>query len=168
MHQKTLVLAVLTLALSGTAFAQGMAQGNGYMHSSSFDDNGGPVGSVYHSQKVVYHIDEPTKFKLLLGNVQNQINAFKGLDADLEIIVVANGQGYGFLLSEGNSLNIDNPWASKVQDLAAQGVVFEICNNTMNGNNIQKTDLLPVVSIVPAAVATMTELQMRGYAYLRP
>jgi intracellular sulfur oxidation DsrE/DsrF family protein len=174
MIKKSLVLAALMLGLSGTAFAQDMAHGNGYVRASSFDDNGGPFGSVYHSQKVVYHIDEESKHKLVLGNIKNHLKAFKSHPGQLEIIVVANGDGYRFLLGPNNRLNYDNTWAATVKELQAQGVVFEICNNTMNGakdaagNPITSDDLLPYVDVVPAAVATLPELQMRGYAYLRP
>ncbi|HLP41523.1 MAG TPA: DsrE family protein [Fibrobacteria bacterium] len=168
MLKKACLLLPLSLVLCGTASAEGMSHGNGYMHAESSHDHHGPVGSVYHRQKVVYHVDEATKFKLVLGNVQNHINAFSTLHEDLEIIVLANGEGYGFLLNEGNSLGYANPWIAKVQSLIDQGVYFEMCNNTMKAYNIQPTDLLPGVHIVPAGVATLTELQMRGYAYLKP
>ncbi len=109
--------------------------------------------------KVVFHIDEPEKWKLLLGNVQNLINAAEGFEA---IAVVANSaavKGY---------LRDDPGFGNRMQKLVDQGVRFCACNNALNGLNIKSEQLFSFVEIVPAGVKEIVDLQMQAYAYIKP
>ncbi len=109
--------------------------------------------------KVVFHIDEPEKWKLLLGNVQNLIHAVDEVDS---VVVVANSTAVkSYLKTEPGPGN-------RMQKLADQNVRFCACNNALNGLNIAPDQLMPFVEIVPAGVKEIVDLQMQGYAYLKP
>jgi intracellular sulfur oxidation DsrE/DsrF family protein len=119
----------------------------------------------FHKQKVVYHINDSAIAGVALRNVQNHINAL-GAD-NAEIVVVTHGKGIDFLLedwkdSAGKSQN------DMVQDLANQGVKFNVCNNTLKGRKIDRNNVNMNAVIVPSGVATVGELQLQGYVYLKP
>jgi len=122
-------------------------------------------GAAAPKQKVVYHITDAEVAGIALRNAQNHINAVGA--GNLEIVFVTHGKGIDFLLedwkdSQGKSY--DTP----IQDLANQGVKFEVCNNTLTGRKISPDKLDMNAAIVPAGVARVTELQMQGFAYLKP
>lgn len=60
-----------------------------------------------------------------------------------------------------------NPNTALVAELIATGVHLEICGDTMQQNNVQATDLLPGVDIVPAAFPRLIDLQAAGYSYIK-
>lgn len=106
---------------------------------------------------VVFHIDELDKWPRVMANVNNLI---KGLDEPYDIRIVANGAAVkGYLAAE---------YASKFVDLAALGVMLNICQNSMNGFEISASMLPNCITIVPAAVMTLARLQHQGFAYIKP
>ena len=59
----------------------------------------------------------------------------------------------------------------KVISLKQEGVVFEVCNNTLVNKKINyKNDLFDVSEkdIVPSGVAEIANLQQKGYVYIKP
>ena len=53
----------------------------------------------------------------------------------------------------------------------SRGVDFRVCNNTLEGRDIDaETDLFDVwpEDIVPSGVAELGKLQMEGFAYIKP
>ena len=53
--------------------------------------------------------------------------------------------------------------------LAARGVVFDVCNNTLQSRKIDPGNLLMETKIVPSGVAEVARLQAKeGYVYLKP
>ena len=124
----------------------------------------------YGKQKVVYHINydggEADKaYRGALRNIQNHINAV-GKD-NMEIKVVLHGNGVGLLKSAkaNEKLQMD------VTSLKTQNVVFNVCNNTLVGRDIDyNADLFEVFEddIVPSGVAELSRLQMMGYTYIKP
>lgn len=115
--------------------------------------------------KVVYHfadgIDQASRG---LANIRNHLRA----EPDTKIIAVANGDGIRFLLAGARERN-GTPFDAAVADLAARGVEFRICNNTLSAHNIPPSEVLPEAKIVPSGVVEVARLQAReGYVYLRP
>ncbi len=133
----------------------------------------------YGHQKVVYHInyDNAKKQSSTLRNIQNHINAV-GAD-NLEIKVVLHGNGLSLLLKpeelknvpKFHTANATTQMQQKIDSLRMQGVVFDVCNNTLKGRNVDyKRDLYDVdqKDIVPSGVAELAHLQEEGFVYLRP
>jgi hypothetical protein len=99
-----------------------------------------------------------------MGNVRNHLNA----DPKAKIVVVGNGNGIEFMLDGAKDRN-GNPFDATIQDLKAKGVEFRLCNNTLVTRKIDKSKVIPEVTIVESGVAEAARLQIReGFAYLRP
>ncbi|MGE0080099.1 MAG: DsrE family protein [Thiohalomonadaceae bacterium] len=124
-----------------------------------------PAANGYHKQKVVYHINDAQVASMALRYVQNHIKALGAGNAD--IVVVTHGRGIDFLLdgwkgADGKSLD------TVIHDLATQGVRFNVCNNTLTGRNIDPDQVNMNAEVVPSGVATLGELQLQGYVYIKP
>ena len=115
--------------------------------------------------KVVYHmadgIDQASRG---LASIRNHLRAAP----ESKIVVVALGEGIRFLL-QGATDRDGRPFEPVVRALAAEGVEFRVCNNTLQAHGVPRSDLLPQTTLVPAGVAELARLQAReGYVYIRP
>jgi hypothetical protein len=133
----------------------------------------------YGKQKVVYHINyDDTKTQAgALGNIQNHINAVGAENLDLKVVLHGNGLS---LLLEPDALarvpkfknaNADETMMAKIDGLKSQGVVFNVCENTVSGRKVNiETDLYNVdkKDLVPSGVAELARLQGMGYSYIKP
>ncbi|HEY8554062.1 MAG TPA: DsrE family protein [Burkholderiales bacterium] len=115
--------------------------------------------------KVVYHVNEGlTQASNALRNIRNHLAA----DSDAKIVVVTHSKGIDFLLEGAKDPN-GNPYEAAVQDLAARGVDFLVCQNTLTSRKLDKSSVILGAKIVPSGVAEIARLQAReGYVYLRP
>lgn len=114
--------------------------------------------------KVLFHINENEKWKILLGNIANLL-----MDAgqqNVYAIVLANGHSvYGY--SDPEKL-------SQMEQLSARGVKFIACRNSLKnmcdeGVACMKEELLPpFIGIVPAGITEIIRRQQDGYAYIKP
>jgi uncharacterized protein len=117
-----------------------------------------PVKAVYH---MTMGIEESQRG---MGNVRNHLAA----DPTAKIVVVGNGNGIEFMLEGAKDRN-GNPFDATIQDLKSKGVEFRLCNNTLVTRKIDKSRVIPEVTIVPSGVAEAARLQAReGFVYLRP
>jgi len=117
-----------------------------------------PIKTVYH---LTNGLDEAQR---AMGNVRNHLNA----DPKAKIVVVGNGNGIEFMLDGAKDRN-GNPFDATIQDLKGKGVEFRLCNNTLVTRKIDKSKVIPEVTIVESGVAEAAKLQIReGFAYLRP
>jgi intracellular sulfur oxidation DsrE/DsrF family protein len=115
--------------------------------------------------KVVYHLaDGNEQAERALGNLRNHLRA----EPNARIVVVALGDGIKFLL-EGATDHNGKSFAAAVAALAAQGVEFRVCNNTLAAHGIAASRVVLEAKIVPAGVVEIARLQAKeGYVYLRP
>ncbi len=150
--------AILGLALLGlTLGTVGCAAPAGTTRAMA--DNG------YHTQRVVYHINDTEAAGAALRNIQNHINAVGA--QNVQIVVVSHGKGIDFLL-DGWQDSKGKEYSAAVQNLVNQGVVFDICNNTLTGRKIDRDRVNLNAVVVPSGVATVAELQGEGYVYIKP
>jgi intracellular sulfur oxidation DsrE/DsrF family protein len=115
--------------------------------------------------KIVYHFDagfeQATKG---LRNIKNHLD----VDPTAKIVVVAHAQGVQFLL-DGAVNATGNPFNIPVEELAARGVEFRVCEITLKSNKIDPKKLLSQTKLVPSGVVEIGRLQAReGFAYLKP
>lgn len=115
--------------------------------------------------KVIYHLDsgleQATKG---LRNIKNHLD----VDPKVKIVVVAHAQGVNFLL-EGAQNQAGNPYNIPVEELAARGVEFRVCEITLKSNKIDPKKLLPETKLVPSGVAEVARLQAReNFVYIKP
>ena len=112
--------------------------------------------------KVIFHIDEISKWKLLLANVSNLLTAVGNENFIVEVL--ANSEAVKYFdttLNLATGINI-------MEDLHTKGVKFVACNNALKIYNIEKINIINFVSIVPAGVLELVERQHEGYAYIKP
>jgi len=115
--------------------------------------------------KVVYHLTEGIdQAARAMSNIRNHLRA----EPETRIVVVANGDGVKFLLAGATERN-GRPFDGAVAALAAQGVDFRLCSNTLTAHDVPVSKVLPGVKLVTSGVAEVARLQAReGFAYLRP
>jgi intracellular sulfur oxidation DsrE/DsrF family protein len=110
---------------------------------------------------VVLQVSEGTKqAKLALYMAKRDLE----LDPRAHVVIVAYGAGVQFL--QHDTLFSDE--GPKVAALAARGVVFKVCENSLRASNLGPGDLLPRVQVVPSGTLEIARLQRDGYAYIRP
>ena len=98
---------------------------------------------------------------------------------NLELKVVLHGNGLSLLLDPDSleklpkfkHANADAAMSAKIEGLKNQGVVFNVCENTIKGRKVDlENDLYDVAAddIVPSGVAEVARLQAMGYSYIKP
>lgn len=115
--------------------------------------------------KVVYHLTTGIDTAAgALNNIQNHLNA----DPKAKIVVVTNGPGIDFLISDAKDSK-GREFSGLVSALASKGIEFRVCNNTLVSRNIDPGKLLMETKLVPSGVSEAAKLQSReGFAYLKP
>lgn len=109
--------------------------------------------------RVIFHVDELSKWDLALKNVANLLDQPQGRAA--RVAVLANSEAVRGYLAQSAFVG---PML-KLNDL---GVVFSACNNSLNALGIDRADLPHWVQVVPAGVLELVERQAEGYAYIKP
>ncbi|MGE0861848.1 MAG: DsrE family protein [Gammaproteobacteria bacterium] len=115
--------------------------------------------------RVVYHVSEGlAQAKRALRLLKNHHQA----DPTALLVVVALGDGIDFLVQDA----VDDgnyPFELLVEPLAAEGVEFRVCRNTLESRKVDPARLLMQTSIVPSGIAEIARLQAReGHAYVKP
>ena len=115
--------------------------------------------------KVVYHVgDGIDQASRALANLRNHLRAAP----DTRIVVVALGDGIKFLLKDATERN-GKPFEPAVNALAAQGVDFRICNNTLTAHQIPLSHVIAAAKVTPSGVAEIARLQAKEqFVYFRP
>jgi intracellular sulfur oxidation DsrE/DsrF family protein len=117
--------------------------------------------SLGDSVRVVLQVSEGTKqAKLALYMAKRDLD----LDPRTRVVIVAYGDGVQFLQSD----TLFSDEGPKVAALAARGVAFKVCENSLRAGNLARRDLLPRVEVVPSGSLEIARLQREGYAYIRP
>lgn len=111
--------------------------------------------------KVVLQVSDadPGKWNLALNNAGN-LQKDLGMD-DVDIEIVAYGPGIGMLKA-------GSPVAGRVSGALQSNIRVVACENTMAGQHLQKSDMLPAIGYVPAGVVEIMKKQQQGWAYIRP
>lgn len=115
--------------------------------------------------KVVYHVNTDVETAAaILNNINNELNA----SPTDKIVVVTHGPGIDFLVNNAKDSK-GREFSGQVSALAGRGVVFKVCNNTLQTRKIDAANLLMETSIVPSGVAEVARLQAKeGFVYLKP
>jgi intracellular sulfur oxidation DsrE/DsrF family protein len=124
----------------------------------------------------LYHCDfgDPRRFSQMLQNMLNHYSAYDFDTFRLKLVVVAHGAGLKFFLDD----LAGTPWEKETIDpeiyqrfagLAKYGVEAYLCQITYKRLNIDpgKTRKDAFLKFVPSGVATVAELQARGFGYLK-
>lgn len=115
--------------------------------------------------KVVYHVNTGVETAAqILNNITNELNA----SPKDKIVVVTHGPGIDFLLNNAKDSK-GREFSGQVSALAARGVDFRVCHNTLESRKLEESSLLMEAKVVPSGVAEVARLQAKeGYVYLKP
>ena len=124
----------------------------------------------------IYHRDfgDPARFGQMLTNINNHLSVYEFDPFRVKIVVVVHAGGLKFFLEDLSG----TPWANDKIDpelykrftgLTKFGVEAYLCEITYKRQNIDmaKTRKDPFLKFVPSGVATVAELQGKGFAYLK-
>lgn len=95
------------------------------------------------------------------GALKNISNLQTALGPTTQIELVAHGSGIGILI-DGKTTQ-----KSKIAELAASGVLFKACENTIRERKIDRATILTQAGTVPSGVAEVVLKQEAGWAYLK-
>ena len=124
----------------------------------------------------IYHCDfgDPQRFSQMLQNMLNHYSAYEFDSFKLKLVVVVHGAGLKFFLDDRSSTpwendNIDPQLYQRFVGLTKYGLEGYLCQITYKRLNIDpaKTRKDSFLKFVPSGVATVAELQTKGFAYLK-
>lgn len=84
---------------------------------------------------------------------------------DVEIVIACFGPGI-HLLAKKPQREVSKEHQERAASLAAYGVAFHACGNTLKGLQWTEEDLLPFAKVVPIGAEDMMLLQEKGFAYI--
>ncbi len=124
----------------------------------------------------LYHCDfgDPQRFSHMMQNMLNHYSAYDYDSFRLKLVVVAHGPGVKFFLETLSG----TPWENEAIDpelykrfvgLAKYGAEAYLCRITYDrlGIDPARTRKDPFLKFVPSGVATVAELQSKGFSYLK-
>jgi intracellular sulfur oxidation DsrE/DsrF family protein len=124
----------------------------------------------------LYHCDfgDPQRFSQLLTNMNNHLSVYEFDTMRVKLVLVTHGAGVKFFLDDIEG----TPWANDKVDpdlykrftgLTKFGVEAYLCEITFKRNKIDfsKAKKDSFLKFVPSGVATVAELQGKGFAYLK-
>ena len=95
------------------------------------------------------------------GALKNISNLQTALGPNTQVELVAHGSGIGILI-DGKTTQ-----KAKIAELAATGVLFKACENTIRERKIDRSTILTQAGTVPSGVAEVVLKQEAGWAYLK-
>jgi uncharacterized protein len=109
--------------------------------------------------KVVF--DLTSKDTLDQRSVVRWLNEISKPNPDAKLEVVMYGQGFNFVLNK-------SIYADAITKLAAsKNISFKVCAISLKNNNIDKSELLPFVDIVPDGIYEIITRQKQGWGYIK-
>ena len=113
--------------------------------------------------KVLFHVDEPEKWRPALANLRNMVDFYQSASIPFEIELVANGTAV-----KGLTLTGAGPLSGAMDSLHRAGVAFKACRNALAAQGIPESALCGFAGTVPAGVVEIAQKQSEGYAYIKP
>ena len=126
----------------------------------------------------LYHCDfgDPDRFSQMLTNMNNHLSVYEFDPMRIKLVIVAHGAGIKFFLEdltgtawEKDKDKIGEDLYKRVVGLSKFGVEIYLCQITYKRQNIDpaKTRKDDFLKFVPSGVASVAELQGKGFAYLK-
>ena len=108
--------------------------------------------------KVVLHINNPTKMTMLVNNIKN---LRKMLDTNAKIVVVVNGPAVARFSTSFSS-------RKQLDEILHQKATVNICSFALKNKKIPKEQLFDGVTYLEdGGVSTLVKLQQQGYVYIK-
>jgi len=114
--------------------------------------------------KIVFGVSDPGhQLKESLTNAAYTIKYLKprGIPYQIELVL------YGKAILPANSFNEKYAgYAALFNELNNHGVVFTICNNSIEAIGESRDDLYEYMQVIPAGILQIVKKQMQGFAYI--
>jgi uncharacterized protein len=110
--------------------------------------------------KVVF--DMTSKDTVNQQSLIRQLTSIRESNPAAKMEVVIYGQGLGLVTKEGSA---QQPAVSRL--LSVDGISFKVCALTMKRYNVDKSQLLPGVEIVPDGIYEIISKQQEGWGYIK-
>ena len=125
------------------------------------------ASEMVHKIAIQVSENDPAKMTLALNNAQNILMHYKKLNQKVDVQIVAFGPGL-HLFREDTS-----PVKTRLATMALENpnLMLLACGNTQANQTKAESKEIKLVSeakVIPSGVVTLSELQKRGYAYIRP
>ncbi len=124
----------------------------------------------------LYHCDfgDVQRFSQMLTNINNHLSVYEFDPMRVKLVIVTHGAGIKYFLADRSGTpwekdQIDEDIFKRYVGLTKFGVEAYLCEITYKRQNIDmaKTRNDPSLKFVPSGVATVAELQSKGFAYLK-
>jgi intracellular sulfur oxidation DsrE/DsrF family protein len=124
----------------------------------------------------LYHCDfgDVQRFSQMLTNMNNHLSAYEFDPMRVKLVIVTHGPGIKYFLADRSGTpwekdQIDDDIYKRFVGLTKFGVEAYLCEITYKRLNIDpaKTRNDAFLKFVPSGVATVAELQGKGFAYLK-
>jgi uncharacterized protein len=125
---------------------------------------------------VVYHCDfgDQNRFGQMLTNINNHLSVYEFDPFRAKIVIVTHGAGVKFFLTDlagtpWEKDTIDPELTGRVAALAKYGVEVYLCEITFKRQKIDLSKIreAPYLRMVASGVASVAELQAKGYSYVK-
>jgi intracellular sulfur oxidation DsrE/DsrF family protein len=157
------------LALSGTALGAIRAGAAPAQLSLSDIKKDTDVACLYHCD-----FGDTQRFSQMLTNINNHLSAYEFDPMRVKLVIVTHGAGIKYFLADRTGTpwekdQIDDDIFKRYVGLTKFGVECYLCEITYKRNKIDlaRTRNDPSLKFVPSGVATVAELQSKGFAYLK-
>jgi hypothetical protein len=112
------------------------------------------------SYKVVF--DMSSRDSINQQAIVREIALITGASPDAKLEVVIYGQGLDLAVK---NRSVQQPAVEKI--IASNKATFKVCAMTMKRNNIDSTQLVPGVEIVPDGIYEIISKQQAGWGYIK-
>ena len=121
-----------------------------------------PGDETDHNVVFQFNKDDPEYHQAVLFSVSELLKKYGD---NVTIVVTVFGKGI-HILAKKPLREVSDLTQKKVQSLAAYGVKFHACGNTLQSLNWTKDDIYSFSEIVKVGASDLVELQEKGYSYL--
>ena len=122
------------------------------------------INILAHAQVPAYKVvfDMSSKDSVNQLAIVREIGLITGASPDAKLEVVIYGQGMDFVVKDRS------PQQEAIQKLITGGKAsVKVCAMTMKRNNIDKSQLIPGVEVVPDGIYEIVSKQQEGWGYIK-
>jgi intracellular sulfur oxidation DsrE/DsrF family protein len=122
------------------------------------------ISLLVHAQTNNYKVvfDMSSRDSINQQAIVREIGLITGASPDAKLEVVIYGQGLELAIKNRSS---QQPAVEKI--IASNKASFKVCAMTMKRNNIDSTQLVPGVEIVPDGIYEIISKQQAGWGYIK-
>ena len=122
------------------------------------------ITSIVTAQNVDYRVvfDMTSRDTMNQQAVVRELNLIRAGNPDAKLEVVMYGQGIDLAIKDRTSQQ-----ANVQKLLNDKGISFKICEIAMKRNNIDRSQLIPGVEVVPDGIYEIISKQREGWGYIK-